>query len=216
MSVLVGPLFSLSASGLLGKALFYYDTKYGARVRVPKKSFVPPGAIWEVNKEWFKAASDRWKKVLTNPMKWAWKLAYSGKCDTARDIFMGQQIELWNLSPLNNLTWPTKGVAPVGEFYIDYDEYVGEINCWFRSPESMNTPTPTRESWVKIKQYCSSSVWANKLDNSNPPSEEEITKEKQGWQYKFALETGHVNYLWGGLRYYNGNIEWRFIGSFVR
>ena len=45
-----GPLLSLSASGAFGKTVFYYDTKYGARVRKVKGQFPSYGEAWEVNR----------------------------------------------------------------------------------------------------------------------------------------------------------------------
>jgi len=59
MVVIIGPCFSLAATGGLGDALLYYDTKWGARVKFPKRTFKSLASAWVINKTWFKKASLR-------------------------------------------------------------------------------------------------------------------------------------------------------------
>ena len=205
MVVVIGPCLSLSASGLYGKALLFYDTKFGARIRKPKSQFVPPGQSWEVNKTWFKQASNRWKLNLTQEQKWAWQVAYPGICDTARDIFMGQQIEQWNLSPLNNLTWPQVEVQSIGDFELDGMDFVAVIRAWFGDL-----------NMIKIKSVCGNVVWVRKLDNSSVPIESDIVFAKQTFFAEIEFVAGHTNYIWGGLRYPNGRLEFKLLGSYSR
>lgn len=205
MVQVIAPLFSLSASGLLGKALLFYDTKYGARVRSPKKTFVPPGSIWEVNIEWFKQASNRWKKDLTQEQKWAWNLAYVGECDTGRDIFMGQQIELWNISPQNDLSWPPKGVSDVGIITFWTNEFVSSLKCGFLEFNK-----------VLIQKYCPNTLWARKLGDSSPPDEDDIVKAIKYFSTSIDFIAGYTNYIWGGVRYYNGTKKMLLVGSYVK
>jgi hypothetical protein len=190
----IAPLFSLSASGLIGKTIFYYDTKYGARVRKVKGSFTPPGSVWEVNKEWFKLASDRFKHDLTAENKWAWKLFSSSLCDTYRDVFMGVQIEYWNLSPLNDITWPLSGHPDVGEITFWNIIYESSVACGF---DEFNKSL--------IQTYCPCTLWAVKLDDASAPGEDDIVKRVQKFSASVDLTAGHINYVWGGVRYTNGD-----------
>ena len=205
MAQVIAPLFSLSASGLMGKALFFYDTKYGARVRSPKKSFVPPGNIWEVNIAWFQKASDRFKNILTQEQKWAWKLAYVSDCDTYRDIFMGVQIQYWNLSPLNDVTWPYVGVSDIGNITFNAYEYTDYVSCSFKD---FNKSI--------YEKYCPCTLWACKIGNDLPPEEDEIDLKRQKYSAKLLLWPGAINYLWGGVRYLDGTKKMFFIGSYDR
>jgi len=205
MPVVTGPLFSLKASGLLGKTILYYDTKYGARVRLVRKNFTPPGNIWEVNKEWFKKASDRWKFDLTSCMKLAWGAAYPGICDVARDIFMGHQIEAWNLSPLYDLLWPVVGVGDVGIITFGSIEYEGSVRCWY-----------DEFSQTLIQRFGICAVWFRKLDDGSDPGESDIVKEGESYSASVDLISGYTNYVWGGIRHYNGALKFWLIGSFVR
>lgn len=105
MANVVGPLLSLSASGNFAKTLNFYWGKEGPVARRVKKTWKPPGEIWYVNVDWFRAASDRYKSFSIF-QKNAWTLYFLGLCDTARCKFMGLQISLWNQSYLNDLSWP--------------------------------------------------------------------------------------------------------------
>jgi hypothetical protein len=205
MAQVIAPLFSLSASGLMGKALFFYDTKYGARVRSPKKTFVPPGNIWEVNKAWFQMASDRFKNDLTQEQKWAWKLAYVSDCDTYRDIFMGVQIQYWNLSPENMITWPLVGVPDIGNITFNAYESLSEVHCSFKDFNK-----------ILIEKYCPCTLWACKIGDDLPPTEAEIDLKRQKYSATLLLWPGAVNYLWGGVRYLDGTKKMFFIGSYDR
>ena len=201
----IAPLFSLSASGLVGKALFYYDTKYGARVRSPKRSFVPPGTIWEVNKEWFKKASDRFKTVLTKEQKWAWMLFSEWYCDTYRDVFMGVQIQYWNLSPLNDVTWPYASVADIGNITFNAYESTNEVRCSFKDFNKL-----------LIEKNCPNTLWACKIGDNLPPTEAQIDLRVQKYAVTLLLWPGAINYLWGGVRYTDGTKKMFFIGSYDR
>lgn len=217
MVVVLGPCFSLSASGLMGKALLYYDTKYGARVRIPKRTFVPPAPIWEINIVWFKAASDR-AKTLTTEQKWAWQKAYPGKCDAWRDIFMGKQIEWWNLSPQNDLTWPPLVAGNPGPITANEGTiFVGSVNTWLEA-----------EDQVSFKKWCASWVWCRVLDNAGKPVDADVVKfrkvgrwygkEPKGFTefYNVDLLAGHTNYIWGGGRLIDGRLDVSLVGSYVR
>jgi len=205
MSVVVGPLFSMSASGLFKKALLFYDTKYGARVRAPKKTFVPPGNIWEVNIEWFKKASVR-SKTLDFWQKRAWSLAYLSVCDVWRDIFMGKQIEAWNLSPLNDLTWPLVDIKDVGPITFAHGmEFEGEVRWWV---ETING--------ILREKYSVGYLWWKVLDDDREPVEDDLVKATLKSSYEFEFTAGHDNYLWGGVRYINGSYKAVFLKKYVR
>jgi len=112
MVKLVGPVMSLSASGDFGKTINFFYSKYGPVARKKLKYKPPYGNVWNVNKAFFTAASDRWMS-LSDIQKNAWKIYFIEICDTARDLFMGAQIEAWNLSPLNDLTWPSVSLKDI-------------------------------------------------------------------------------------------------------
>jgi hypothetical protein len=105
MVKLVGPLMSLSASGTFSKDLNFFYGPSGPVARRVKRSFTPPGQIWFVNQEYFKQANVRWS-TLTSIQKEAWKVYFEPTCDTPRDRFIGKQIEMWNIHPTNDITWP--------------------------------------------------------------------------------------------------------------
>jgi len=205
MANVIGPLLSLSASGLFSKALFYYDTKYGARVRKPKSIFTPPSQIWEVNIGWFKQASARFK-TFTSEIKNAWKLVYTEACDTYRDIFMGQQIAAWNLHPTNDITWPQVTVVDIGDFTFAHGtEYVSKVSWWFDESND-----------ALIRKWTCGSLWWNLLDNPNPPNAGDEYEYRTSDYYSFPLIEGHTNYLWGGVRYVDGQFKAVFLDSYVR
>ena len=205
MPVLLGPLFSLSASGLMGKALLFYDTKYGARVRKPKSKFVPPNSIWEVNIEWFKKASIR-SRTLTFCQKEAWKRYSSSLCDTWRDIFMGAQIEAWNLHPTNDISWPNIPVEDIGS--VQYDTK-------YETEDNVIGYVKTIDN-IKLNKWCCCFLWAIVLDDPRQAVEEDITNSNQVDSHLFDLVVGHTSYLWGGVRYLNGSYTLNFIDSFER
>lgn len=203
--MVVGPCFSLSASGLLGKALLYYEHPWGARVRAPKKTFVPPAPIWEVNQVWFKAASDR-SKTLNTWQKRAWEQAYPGICDNWRDIFMGKQIEYWNMSPLNDLTWPPVSPQDIGDLtFRSGTEFVGSI-YW----------TLVDYDVVLMTKWVVSTLWWRILNNPRVPVESDLVAQKARFGNEFSFVAGNTNYLWGGVRYVNGTWKAQFLGSYVK
>jgi len=196
MPSVIGPLFSISASGLMGKALLFYDTEYGARVRSPKKKFVPPGNIWEVNIDWFKKASARWK-TLTVFERRAWNHYSLELCDIGRDLFMGRQIEMWNISPLNDVTFP-----PVGNPTIpDPPKYLLFKNGWWPA-YIYDDDTNKRKVllWEGYKDYWQLSIvgvrWYQKLDDPSNPTIADLKAENYYNNHSFNLESGHNNYLW--------------------
>ena len=203
MPVLLGPLFSMSASGLFSKALLFYDTKYGARVRLPKKRFVPPNNVWEVNKEWFKKASDR-VKTLTAIQKQAWKYEYLDICDVWRDIFMGQQIELWNLSPLNDLSWPNID-CPVYTFspgFVYYYDQSDSYSVGFRTKD-----------YLVIEAKIAGFRWYNTDDFGNPV-EEDFKKETVVAHTSFSADDNPKQYFYAKAYYFNGNLTgFQYIGQ---
>lgn len=192
----IAPCFSLSATGLLGKALFYYDTKYGARVRTPKRTFVPPGSVWEVNQLWFRAASDR-SKTLNREQRLAWEKAYPGACDSWRDIFMGKQIELWNLSPANNLTWPPVVAQSIGDIVFGCSRKFQNFRRWWFSEWDVEM----------AKRWGVGSLWWDKKNDATPPSSTDPYIFKEYTSYEFELQPGFTHYLWGGLRYIDGRYK---------
>ena len=205
MVSVIAPAFSLSASGLLGKALFYYDTKYGARVRTPKRTFKPPGNVWEVNKAFFILASER-AKSLTSWQKKAWERAYPGICDSWRDIFMGKQIEFWNLSPLNNLTWPPISPQDVGPITFNHGlEYVGSIYWTVDTVDDR-----------KMRKWGVNWLWWRVLNNARQPVESDLVSQSSYPGYEFSFVAGSTNYLWAGMRYLNGTWKAVFLDSYVK
>jgi len=205
MTVLIGPCFSLSASGSVGKALLYYDTKFGARVRIVKRRFESPGVAWEINKSWFKMASDR-AKGLDRWQKKAWSIAYSAICDSWRDIFMGKQIELWNLSPLNNITWPPLVAQGIGdiEFY-EGTEFVQTIKF-----NAFEYDIKEKENWSV------GWVWFKVLNNAGSPTEADLDDTTEYPAHTFEFTEGATNYLWGGVRLIDGRFQAQFLGSYVK
>ncbi len=205
MTKLVGPCFSLAAVGTLGKVLFYYDSKYGAVVRIPPRQQRNVGQAFEVNKEWFKAASAR-SKTLNRWQRRAWEVAYPLACDSWRDIFMGHQIEAWNKSHLNDLTWPQISPQDVGSIFWEERIY-GALSVQWKVKEWNDN---------LIRTWTVGSLWWNRLDNAGVPRESDLVKETDvGWN-TFSLEVGHTNYLWGGVRYVNGTYKQTYFSSYVR
>lgn len=205
MVKVIAPLFSLSASGVIGKCLLYYGVGGYPRVRRVRSRFTSPGNIWEVNKEWFKKASAR-AKTLTEWQKKAWPIAYPSKCDTWRDIFMGKQIEMWNASPLNDISWPPCGVGKVGDIYVDLDEEYDLVVF----------VSVALESYTVFDRYCVGWVWFNVLDSPNAPTEDDLSVETGIQNPSVNLEAGHTNYIWGGVRYVNGSWDVVFLDSYDR
>lgn len=205
MTVLVGPLFSLSASGLFGKCLLYYSSGGWPRVRKVSSRFKSPGNVWEVNKEWFKKASER-AKTLTEWQKKAWPIAYPSACDSWRDLFMGKQIEMWNASPLNDISWPPCGV---GKESALYPELIKEETTYIDVRLLLG-------AFTTFDRYCVSFVWFNVLDSMDNPTEDDLVVETELQQHLINLEAGHTNYIYGGVRYVNGTWDVVFLDSYVR
>ena len=201
----VGPLMSLAATGNMKDALFYYDTKFGARIRVPKRQFSPPGQAWIVNQEWFKLANQH-SKGLSGEQRLAWKIAYPGKCDTWRDIFMGKQIEFWNLSPQNDLTWPPVEVQSVGTLvFRKGSEFEGSVYIYLQG----GITDVMRRNTIGL-------LFWDILDVFRAPVDSDAYKFKTYAGYEIPLESGHTNYIWAGVRYLNGKSDAYFVNSFVR
>ena len=204
MVVVLGPCFSTSASGLLGKALLYYDTKYGARIRTPKRTFTPPSQSWIVNQEWFKKANAR-SRIITGWQKFAWLLAYPGICDTWRDIFMGKQIEMWNISPLNDVTWPPLTPGDSGWVKaIPGQQYENIISIRIET-----------EDVIKRKRWAFAWVFFLVLDNARQPREADMIKASRYSPYlDVEFIPGHVNYIWGGIWLVDGSFKVGLAGSY--
>jgi hypothetical protein len=180
----------------------YYDTKYGARARTVRSDFNPGGTVWEVNKVWFKLASDR-AKTLTQEQKWAWQKAYLSVCDVWRDLFMGKQIEAWNNSPQNNLTWPQVGVKKLDSMsfkinnsehpkvYVNWDVIDLEIVRW------------------NVSNYM---YWSSE-DPGFEPTGENVPRVSQHGGVSFTVVPGQTTYFWGGVRYMNGDCAFVFVGE---
>jgi len=196
MVVVVGPCLSLSASGLIGKALLFYDSKLGARIRSPKKSFVPPGQAWEVNKTWFKLASDRWKS-LNEFQKRAWNHYSVGLYDVGRDYFMGRQIEMWNLSPLNNVSWP-----PVSSPELPTPPQLTftQTGWWPVNIYNITTQSPKIELWENYKDEWQKSIvgvrWYRVYDSDSPPLSGNLWAEVYSTNYTFFNWAGHWSNYW--------------------
>jgi len=133
MVKVVGPMMSLEASGNFAKTVNFFYGPNGAVVRSKKKIFTPPGQIWYLNQIVFKAASARWKS-FPKIQKNAWALSLLSMCDIPRDLFMGKQIESWNLSPDNDLSWPETVVPdvpwPKGKSYIN--DGAGTVSFYYQ------------------------------------------------------------------------------------
>jgi len=216
MTVLIGPCFSLSASGSVGKALLYYDTKFGARVRIVKRRFESPGVAWEINKSWFKMASDR-AKGLDRWQKKAWGIAYSAICDSWRDIFMGKQIELWNLSPLNNITWPPVVAQGIGT--INFSEGVDkglEVKYYLAEYSPGGTKLSNVEMLRRKEKWAVGWVWFKVLNNAGSPTEADLDDTTEYPAHTFEFTEGATNYFWGGVRLIDGRFQAQFLGSFVK
>jgi hypothetical protein len=198
-----GPLLSLSATGTFGKTVFYYDTKYGARVRKVKGQFPSYGEAWEVNKEWFKKASAR-AKTLTAIQKNAWKYEYLDICDVWRDIYMGQQIALWNLSPTNDLSWPNID-CPIYTFpsgYIYLNAGYGVYSFGFS----------TKEIYV-VKSKIAGFRWYNS-DSINNPTEDDFIGESVHAHYSLDWPGDYKQYFHAKAYYFNGNLTgFQYVGE---
>jgi len=207
MVVVIGPCFSLSASGCLGKPLLYYDTKYGARVKFPKRTFQSPGNVWEINKEWFKKASDRWKSLSVFARR-AWNQWSTSTCDCGRDLFMGRQIELWNLSELNDTTWPEVSLPKLPQLPSfgwwtpsDSEDFTfRHLRWWPVKIYEFGFQDILMHLWHEyIKHFTKSIVgvrWFQKLDSEDPPDESNLKVENHAMSHTFTCESGHWNYFW--------------------
>jgi len=198
-----GPLLSLSASGAFGKTVFYYDTKYGARVRKVKGQFPSYGEAWEVNKEWFKKASDRFK-TLTAIQKNAWKCEYHDVCDVYRDIFMGQQIEQWNLSPLNDLTWPNVYCPPYTfpEGYVYFSSQYGRYVAGYETKAVDLIP-------FKIAGF----RWYNS-DSKDSPTEADFVIETVKANFYIQWPPEPKPYFFSKAYYFNGSLtDFDYVGE---
>jgi hypothetical protein len=135
MVKVLGPVMSLSASGDLGGSINFFYGKSGPVVRKKLKYKPPYSNVWEVNKVYFAAASERWKS-FSAIQKNAWAIYLRPICDTTRDRFMGEQIQAWNASPLNDLSWPQVGLPviiwPEPEIYYSPDTSYYSISTMFK------------------------------------------------------------------------------------
>ena len=229
---LVGPLFSLSASGTFAGTVKYWYGPYGPVCGSPKRAVGATTPLWEINKEWFKAASDRWK-TFNAVVKKAWHLYAHGKGDCGRDLFMGKQIEMWNLSPVNDVTFPTApyysipdapGVHyedliwwPVGVAQIKENQW--KFWLWDGYYSAGYTPGVSHagfwgygnvHSSQELRDAFSSTVagvrWYRVLDNSNPPSEDDRLPDTDQWFITVFGITEHINYFWYRLIRINGDL----------
>jgi hypothetical protein len=190
----------------MGKALLYYDSKGRSIIRSPRKTFVPPGNAWEVNKEWFTLANDRWKNDLTTEQRWAWEFYSLSHCDIGRDLFVGKQIQMWNMSPQNMVTWPEWGVqsdttARVSNYKdTDFDVYHMSVFDIF--------PVTNKDNYFCI-------AWAIVLDDSRTPTAADIKKCNKGMTATLSLTDEATNYVWAGGYLPNGVIQWLNFNAIV-
>lgn len=207
MVKVVGPAFSLAATGSIGSAIFYYDHPYGAMVRGPRRKRPENVAqIFTLNQTWFEAANTR-SKTLTKVQREAWQKAYPGICDNWRDIFMGKQIEAWNMFAGNDLTWPqitVKKLDPPVFHVIQSQTYLGR---WVAMIDE------------KVDEYekvgAGVLVW-KVLDNPAQPGIGSVTKESTSKWNEIILTTSATNYIWAGIRYIDGTWDINFLESIVK
>jgi hypothetical protein len=109
MVKLVGPAMSLSASGSLGNAINFTESKSGNILRLKKRAFTSSSPAWEANQALFNAASVLWSSFTVFQQK-AWAFEFLGQCDVPRDKFMGEQIKAWRIDPYHDLSWPENQV----------------------------------------------------------------------------------------------------------
>ena len=217
MANVMAPLFSMSAHGLFGKTIFFYDTKYGARARRSQGKFTPPGSVWEVNKTWFKMASDRFK-TFDSIEKRAWRQAYQTICDTYRDLYMGQQIESWNLSPLNDLTWPSVGIPNLqqplvlaGRNYKSSGDFSWRYLSWW-PVKCYDHSGPTEKIYAyrgyknELADSIVSVLWYKKLDSDDPPDNDDFLEQHWGLSLTFTKEAGHWTHIWYQFRRWDGTL----------
>jgi hypothetical protein len=202
MVMLVGPAFSLTASGQFGKSVLFYESPHGAVLRMKKRYFTPPSQSWYVNNEYFKSASDR-ARAFNSAQKKAWNQAYPTICDTWRDIYMGKQIEAWNLSVTNDLSWPAVLIpAPFPSVQIS---------------ESFSLPTRKIELegdfWEFLKRWGVEYYWAKKVDDPTVPSDFGQPIENSPYQHRFDVSLLHTNYYWVAFRGLNGVLYPIFLTS---
>jgi len=145
MVLAVGPMLSLSATGNFGKSLNFFYGPNGAVIRRLKRSFTPPGQIWYVNQIAFNAASVRWAS-FSRVQQNAWALFFGSMCDIPRDLFMGKQIESWNMHPDYDLSWPESHVPdfpwPPGRCYINTDVYTVSFSLEFSGEKQSQWKIP--------------------------------------------------------------------------
>lgn len=200
--MLVGPVLSLSATGQFGKTIFYYESPHGAVARIKKRTFTPPAGSWFVNNVYFKAASDR-AKAFSKAQQKAWNLAFPTICDTWRDIYMGKQIEAWNLSPVNDLTWPPVSLPiPIPDPVFT---------------ENFTIPTRKIELedpfWDYLEHWGVEFYWAHKVDDPTPPADFGQPVERNPWEFRFNTTLFHTNYYWFAFRGLNGILYPIFLTS---
>jgi len=123
MTKVVGPCFSLEASGILGDAILFNPSKNGvSRVQVAPRYKKKCSPEFKENQVRFKDASDRWR-VLYPEQREAWKVYAWDKCDTGRAQFMGYQIDKWTAWHGNDVSWcpdPTYYLPDV--YYFIYND----------------------------------------------------------------------------------------------
>lgn len=112
MVKVVGPVMSLSASGSLGNAINFTESKAGNVLRLKKRAFTSSSPAWDANQALFNAASVLWSSFTIFQQK-AWEFEFLGACDIARDQFMGNQIKAWRIDPDNDLSWPDNQVPDI-------------------------------------------------------------------------------------------------------
>jgi hypothetical protein len=117
---------------------------------------------------------------------------------------MGKQIEAWNLSEVNDLTWPQVGVESVGPlvFGIGGNEYL--IASIYVKVYDNN----------KFRRNCSNFLYWVSNDPAFSPSGINIYKVSQFDGARYTLLLGEKIYVWGGVRYLNGTWEAHFIDSY--
>lgn len=111
---------------------------------------------------------------------------------------MGHQITAWNLSPMNNLTWPQITPGSPGVITARPLGVYGNV-----VDVSIDT-----DDVAKRKRWSIAHVWFIVFDNARQPVEADMVKSRRysGW-WSVEFVPGHVNHVWGGV--------WMIDGSFV-
>ena len=200
MVVVVGPAFSLAASGYLGGCILYTAARWFNYVRMKKRYYKPTYVNWGANSVLFGNAVKRWSR-LNKWHKKAWKAIPANICWSPRDKFVSAQIKAWMEDPNDDLLWvpgpvPSVDGIEAGAYFL-YD--VGGVK-WFKV-------VPWAMYGVHHYKYIIAHVYYIKEDDASVPTTADLWEINDTYFSEMRARVGKKSYFWIGYLRTNGTIS---------